>query len=260
MNPHEFDAVIFDLDGVITQTATLHARAWKETFDEYLERRERQEGETRPPFDIEADYLKYVDGKPRHEGVRSFLAARGIDLPEGDPADEAGTETVHGLGRRKDGLFIERMRRDGVEVFGSTIKLIHALREQAAITAVVTSSRNGREVLRATGIEDLFDMRLDGIDAEVLNLEGKPNPAPFLKCAELIQVAPGRAVVIEDAVSGVEAGMRGGFGLVVGVDRGGNREALRAHGAEQNSSQRIAGCAQAGTDCRSLEKLRPSIR
>jgi alpha,alpha-trehalose phosphorylase len=232
MNPHEFEAVIFDLDGVITQTATLHARAWKQTFDEYLERREEQRGETHPPFDIDADYRKYVDGKPRHEGVRSFLAARGIDLAEGDPTDGVGAETVHGLGWRKDALFIERMRRDGVEVFASTIRLIRALREQGVKTAVVTSSRNGREVLRATDIENLFDMRLDGIDAEVLKLEGKPNPAPFLKCAELLEVSPGRAVVIEDAVSGVEAGMRGGFGLVVGVDRGGNREALRAHGAD----------------------------
>ena len=232
MNPHEFDAVIFDMDGVITQTTTLHAGAWKQTVDEYFERREKAKGKTHPPFDIEADYLKYVDGKPRHEGVRSFLAARGIDLLEGDPTDEAGAETVHGLGRRKDGLFMERMRRDGVEVFGSTIKLIHALRELGVKTAVVTSSRNGREVLRAAAIEALFDKRLDGIDAEALNLEGKPNPAPFLKCAELLEVSPGRAVVIEDAAAGVEAGQRGGFGLVVGVDRGGNRDALMAHGAD----------------------------
>ena len=232
MDPHEFEAVIFDLDGVITQTATLHARAWKQAFDESLERRERQTGETHPPFDIEADYLKYVDGKPRHEGVRSFLTARGIDLTEGDSTDEAGAETVHGLGRRKDGLFMERMRRDGVEVFGSTIKLIHALREQRVKTAVVTSSRNGREVLRAAAIEDLFDKRVDGMDAEALKLEGKPNPAPFLKCAELLGVSPGRAVVIEDAAAGVEAGQRGGFGLVVGVDRGGNRDALMARGAD----------------------------
>ncbi|MEW6296294.1 MAG: beta-phosphoglucomutase family hydrolase [Thermodesulfobacteriota bacterium] len=232
MSPHEFDAVIFDLDGVITQTATLHARAWKQTFDEYFERRAEQRGERQPPFDIDTDYRRYVDGKPRHEGVRSFLAARGIVLPEGDPSDGPEAETVHGLGRRKDALFMDRMRRVGVEVFASTIRLIHALREQGVKTAVVTSSRNGRELLRAAGIEDLFDMRLDGIDAEALKLEGKPNPAPFLKCAELLGVAPGRAVVVEDAVAGVEAGRRGGFGLVVGVDRGGNRDALAAHGAD----------------------------
>ena len=164
MSPHEFEAVIFDLDGVITQTATLHARAWKQTFDEYLERREAQKGETQPSFDIDADYLNYVDGKPRHEGVRSFLAARDIDLPEGASGDRLETDTVHALGARKDALFMERMRRDGVEVFGSTIKLICALREQDLKTAVVTSSRNGREVLRSAGIEDLLDMRLDGID------------------------------------------------------------------------------------------------
>lgn len=232
MKPNEFDAVIFDMDGVITQTATLHASAWKTTFDEYLERRKRQAGGISSPFDIEADYRKYVDGKPRHEGVRSFLAARGIDLPEGDPADHAGTDTVQGLGRRKDVLFIDQIRRAGVGVFASTIKLIQALREQGVKTAVVTSSRNGREVLRAAGIEDLFGVRLDGIDAEALELEGKPNPAPFLKCAELLGVAPARTVVIEDAVAGVEAGRRGGFGLVVGVDRTGNRETLAAYGAD----------------------------
>jgi alpha,alpha-trehalose phosphorylase len=232
MNQHEMDAVIFDLDGVITQTAKLHARAWKQTFDEYLERRNAQRGEAHPPFDIDADYLKYVDGKPRHEGVRSFLAAREIDLPEGEAGDRGEADTVHALGARKDATFMERLRRDGVEVFGSTIELIHALREQGVKTAVVTSSRNGREVLRSAGIEDLFDMRLDGIDADTLNLAGKPDPATFLKCADALGVPPGRVVVIEDAVAGVDAGRRGGFGLVVGVDRGGNRDALAAHGAD----------------------------
>lgn len=232
MNPHEFDAVIFDLDGVITQTATLHARAWKQTFDEYFTQCKQQKGKIYPPFDLDADYRRYVDGKPRHEGARSFLTARGIDVPEGDPTDGVEAETVHGLGRRKDALFMERMRREGVEVFASTIELIRALREHGVKTAVVTSSRNGREVLRTAGIEDMFDVRLDGIDAEVLKLAGKPNPAPFLKCAELLGVPPGQTVVVEDAVAGVEAGRGGGFGLVVGVDRGGNRDALAVHGAD----------------------------
>jgi beta-phosphoglucomutase family hydrolase len=232
MTPHEFDAVIFDMDGVITRTATLHAWAWKRTFDEFLARREAGGGGTQAPFDIDADYLKYVDGKPRHEGVRSFLAARGIALPEGHPADGPEAATVHGLGGRKDALFVDRMRRDGVEVFGSTIALIRALREAKQKTGVVTSSRNGREVLRGAGIEDLFDARIDGLDAEALGLQGKPHPDPFLRCAELLCVPPGRTLVVEDAVSGVEAGRRGGFGLVVGVDRGGNRDALATHGAD----------------------------
>lgn len=232
MTRHEFDAVIFDMDGVLTRTATLHAHAWKQTFDELFAGREDLAGESQAPFDIEADYLRYVDGKPRHEGVRSFLAARGIELAEGDPADGPEAVTVHSVGGRKDALFMGRLRRDGVEVFASTIELIRTLRERGVKTAVQTSSRNGREVLRAAGIEELFDLRLDGLDAEALGLQGKPHPDPFLKCAERLGVHPGRTLVIEDAVSGVEAGRRGGFGLVVGVDRGGNRDALATHGAD----------------------------
>jgi beta-phosphoglucomutase family hydrolase len=227
-----FDAVLFDLDGVVTRTASLHAAAWSELFDDFLRRRAAEGGEPFHPFDPTADYLAYVDGKPRYEGVRSFLAARGIVLPEGDPTDGPDAATVHGLGGRKDALFMLRLRRDGVEVFASTIALIRTLRERRVKTGVVTSSRNGRELLRAAGIENLFDVRLDGLDAEALGIKGKPDPDPFLKGAELLRVAPGRAVVIEDAISGVEAGRRGGFGLVVGVDRGGNREALAAHGAD----------------------------
>jgi beta-phosphoglucomutase family hydrolase len=227
-----FDAVLFDLDGVVTRTARLHAAAWAELFDEFLGRRVGPAGEPVRPFDSTADYLAYVDGKPRHEGVRSFLAAREITLPEGDPTDGAEAETVHGLGGRKDALFMDRLRRDGVEVFASTVELIRALHARGVKTAVVTSSRNGREVLRAAGLEALFAARIDGLDAQALGLKGKPHPDPFLKAVELLGVDPGRAVVIEDAVSGVEAGCRGGFGLVVGVDRGGNREALAAHGAD----------------------------
>jgi alpha,alpha-trehalose phosphorylase len=228
----DFAAVLFDLDGVVTRTASLHAAAWAELFDDFLRRRAAAGGEPFRAFDPRADYLAYVDGKPRHEGVRSFLAARGIELPEGDPADDPQALTVHGLGRRKDALFQRRLRRDGVEVFASTLDLIRALRDRGVKTAVVTSSRNGREVLAAANIEHLFDVRLDGMDAEALGLKGKPAPDPFLKCAEQLGVAPARAVVIEDAVSGVEAGRRGGFGLVVGVDRGGNRAALAASGAD----------------------------
>jgi beta-phosphoglucomutase family hydrolase len=224
--------VLFDLDGVVTRTARLHAGAWAELFDDFLRARATASGEPFRPFDADADYLAYVDGKPRAEGVRSFLAARGISLDEGDAADRPDAATIHSLGARKDALFTTRLRRDGVDVFASTLALIHALRAQGVKTGVVTSSRNGREVLRAAGITALFDARVDGLDAHALGLAGKPNPDPFLRCATLLGVAPGRAVVVEDAVAGVDAGRRGGFGLVVGVDRGGNRDALAAHGAD----------------------------
>jgi alpha,alpha-trehalose phosphorylase len=227
-----FDAVLFDLDGVVTRTARLHAAAWKVLFDDFLRRLAEERREPFVAFDTEADYLAYVDGKPRHEGVRSFLASRGIALPEGDPTDALHAATIHGLGRRKDALFMDRLHQDGVDVFAPAVALIRTLREQGLKTAVVTSSRNGGEVLRAADLELLFDVRVDGMDAEAFGLKGKPHPDPFLKAAELLGVAPGRAVVIEDAIAGVEAGRAGGFGLVVGVDRGGNREALAAHGAD----------------------------
>jgi alpha,alpha-trehalose phosphorylase len=227
-----FDAVLFDLDGVVTRTARLHAAAWKALFDEFLRRRSVAGGEPFQPFDPEGDYVTYVDGRPRHEGVRSFLAARGVTVPEGAPTDGPDAVTVHGLGERKNALFTDRLRRDGVEVFASAVALIRSLRAQGVKTAVVTSSRNGREVLRAADLEDLFDARIDGLDADVFGLQGKPHPDPFLQSAALLGVPPGRAVVIEDAISGVEAGRRGGFGLIVGVDLGGNRDALVAHGAD----------------------------
>lgn len=228
----DFDAVIFDMDGVVTQTARLHAAAWKDLFDHFLRARVADGHTPFPPFDAKEDYLAFVDGRPRHEGVRRFLAARGVQLPEGSPKDEPGAMSVHGLGAQKDGLFTSRMRRNGVAVFASTLALIRRLRERGVKTAVVTSSRNGREVLRIADVETLFDVRVDGIDTDALALEGKPHPAPFLRAAELLGVAPGRAIVIEDAISGVEAGRSGGFGLVVGVDRHGNRDALLAHGAD----------------------------
>lgn len=229
-----FDAVIFDLDGVVTRTAELHAAAWKELFDDLLRARVAGGHPAFAPFDPVTDYLAYVDGRPRHEGVRGFLAARGVQLGEGLPTDGPEAMTVHGLAGHEDALFTQRMRRDGVGVFATTIDLITRLRERSVKTAVVTSSRNGREVLRVANLESLFDVRVDGSDAAVLALRGKPHPDPFLRAAELLGVAPSRAVVIviEDATPGVEAGRRGGFGLVVGVDRGGNREALVAHGAD----------------------------
>ncbi|MFZ5477389.1 MAG: beta-phosphoglucomutase family hydrolase [Myxococcota bacterium] len=228
----EVAAVIFDLDGVVTRTASLHAAAWKDLFDELLRARVAEGHAPFVPFDSEADYLRWVDGRPRHEGVRRFLAARGIEVREGTAGDGPGLTTVHALAARKDALFKQMLRRDGVGLFQSTIAFIRSLRRRGMGTAVVTSSRNGREVLRVAGIEGLFDVRVDGIDAEALSLAGKPHPDPFLRAAALLGVAPWRAVVVEDATSGVEAGRRGGFGLVVGVDRGGNREALESHGAD----------------------------
>lgn len=231
-SPLAFGAVIFDLDGVVTRTAALHAAAWKQTFDGFLRAWAAAGHPAFAPFDPESDYLAYVDGRPRHDGVRHFLAARGVQLLEGGPADDPGTLTVHGLAARKDALFVEGMRRDGVAVFASTLALVRRLRARRVKTAVVTSSRNGREVLAVAGLEALFDVRVDGVDAAVAGLKGKPNPDVFLRAAALLGVPPGAVVVFEDASPGVEAGRRGGFGLVVGVDRGGNRQALLDHGAD----------------------------
>lgn len=225
-------AVIFDMDGVVTRTAELHAAAWKETFDEFLRQHAATSGTPFRPFDARADYLTYVDGRPRAEGVRSFLAARDIELAERDPADPPEAATVQGLARRKDALFAQTLRREGVQVYPSTLDLIRALRGRGVRTGIVTSSRHGREVLARAGIEDLFDARLDGLDLEAHELRGKPDPDAFLECARTLGAPPSRSVLIEDAVVGIEAGRRGGFGFVVGMDRGGNRSALAAQGAD----------------------------
>jgi beta-phosphoglucomutase family hydrolase len=217
-----FQAAIFDMDGVITRTADLHAAAWKELFDDFLRGR-AQAGEPYQPFDEKAEYRAYVDGKPRREGVRSFLRARGIAL---------GEEEQEQLASRKDALFERRLREQGVKTFASTVHLIEALRALGVKTGVVTSSRHGREILDAAGIAPLFDDRLDGIDLGELSLKGKPEPDMFLKSAQSLGAAPDRALVFEDAVAGVQAGQRGGFGLVVGVDRGGNAAALARAGAD----------------------------
>jgi beta-phosphoglucomutase family hydrolase len=228
---YHYSAVIFDLDGVVTKTAQLHARAWKMLFDDYLLSRERRFGEHHPPFDPEHDYLDYVDGKPRYEGVKSFLAARRIELPLGSINDSPDTESIYGLGRAKDRIFATLLRDQGVEVYESTVGLIHHMRDAGIGTAIVSSSKHCQEVLAAAGIESLFDVRVDGVVAQELGLQGKPHPDIFLTSAERLGVQPADAVVIEDAQSGVEAGRRGGFGLVIGVDRGRQREALLAAGA-----------------------------
>lgn len=230
--PDQLDAVLFDLDGVLTATAHIHARCWQRMFDEYLRERAARTGEPFEPFDIERDYLPYVDGKPRYDGVRSFLASRGIELPWGDPSDPPNAETVCGLGNQKNALFNEVLRDEPPEVFGRAVEYVRYLRDRGIRTAVVTASKNATTVLRAAGIEDLFDVQMDGVVAADLGLAGKPQPDTFVEAARRLGVEPARAAVVEDAISGVQAGRAGNFGLVIGVDRTGNAAALRANGAD----------------------------
>jgi HAD superfamily hydrolase (TIGR01509 family) len=225
------DAVVFDTDGVLTDTARVHAAAWARLFDDYLERRAAAFGGPWRPFS-EADYLRHVDGRPRYDGVTAFLTSRGIVLPWGDPADPPGRETVCGLGNAKDRQFAAHLRRYGAQAFPSSAELVARLRTAGAGTAVVSASRNMRAVLASAGLRGLFDAEVDGIEAARLGLPGKPDPALFLEAARRLGVAPARAAVVEDALAGVEAGCRGGFGLVIGVDRGGQAAALAEHGAD----------------------------
>lgn len=231
ISPRQYDAAVFDLDGVITRTAAVHARAWKTMFDAFLETYAGGDG-TPAPFDPDADYRSYVDGKPRYDGVRDFLAARGIALPEGDPDDPPERQTVRGLGNRKNQLFREALERDGVELFQSSVDLVRALRTAGLATAVVSSSRNCKAVLDAAGIADLFAARVDGKDLEQDGLAGKPAPDMFLEAARRIAAEPARCIGFEDALAGVEAIRAARFGLVVGVDRAGRAAALYAHGAD----------------------------
>jgi len=223
------DAVIFDLDGIVTRTADVHARAWKQLFDEYLE---GSEGVDARPFDLVTDYARYVDGKPRDDGVRDFLASRGIRLPEGSPEDPPGAETVHGLGSLKNGYFLEHLRSVGAAAFSSTVRLVRELQRARIGTAVISSSRNASEVLQAAGLADLFEVRVDGTHSDALDLRGKPEPDVFLEAARRLRVEPARAAVVEDALAGVEAGRRGGFALVIAVDRSGLGHELTAAGAD----------------------------
>lgn len=228
----ELDAVIFDMDGVVTETATVHAAAWKRLFDEYLAERTRRTGEAFDPFDERSDYERYVDGKNRYDGVKSFLASRGISLPFGDPGDAPGSESVCALGNRKDEYFLLRLRDDGARAYESSVRLIGELRRRGVRTGIVSASRNAEEVLTAAGVRDLFDEKVDGVEAAHLGLPGKPHPATFVEAARRLGVDPGRAAVVEDALAGVEAGRRGGFALVVGVARAGQAAALRDAGAD----------------------------
>jgi beta-phosphoglucomutase family hydrolase len=229
--PDGVRACLFDLDGVLTQTARVHAAAWKEMFDAYLRARAERTGERFAAFTRD-DYDTYVDGLPRAEGVRSFLRSRGIELRDGDPGDPPAAETVTGLGDRKNELVLKLIHERGVEVYDGSVRYLHAVRDAGLITAVVSSSANCRDVLVAAGIEDLLDHRVDGITAEREHLRGKPAPDTFLAGARAAGVEPGQAAVFEDALAGVEAGRAGAFGVVVGVDRVGHADALRAHGAD----------------------------
>jgi len=225
--PDHVEACLFDLDGVITQTAKVHAAAWKEMFDAYLAGRP----EPQPPFDPATDYVRYVDGKPRADGVRDFLASRGIRLPEGAPDDPPGRETVAGLGNRKNALVLELIARDGVEVYDGSARYLRAAADAGLRRALVSSSANTRAVLEAVGLLDAFEVIVDGVVAAQRGLKGKPAPDTFLQGARELGVAPAAAVVFEDALAGVEAGRAGRFGCVVGVNRADQADALREHGA-----------------------------
>jgi beta-phosphoglucomutase family hydrolase len=226
------EACLFDLDGVLTPTARVHAKAWKEMFDAFLKKRAETTGEAFRPFDEVSDYDEYVDGKPREEGVRSFLAARHITLPEGTENDPAEADTVHGLASRKDLLFLRLIRTQGVEAYEGSVRYLHATRAASLKLAVVTSSKHCSEVLRAARIDGLFDAQVDGNVAHAKGLAGKPAPDTYLEAARMVGAIPAECAVYEDALAGVAAGRAGAFGLVVGVDRVGQAAALREHGAD----------------------------
>ncbi len=241
ITPEQFDAVLFDLDGVLTATAKVHARCWKRMFDEFLQQQATLRNEPFVPFGRETDYFRYVDGKPRYEGVQSFLTARGFSLPYGDPDDLSSSETVCGLGNRKNTLIHAVLASDGVETYPDALALVHAMRAAGIRTAVVSSSRNCSVIMEVAGIADLFELRIDGTVAAERKLPGKPAPDTFLAAASQLGVEPQRAVVVEDAVVGVQAGRAGGFGLIVGVARhtedsdtseNNEAEALQENGAD----------------------------
>ncbi len=230
--PDGVQACLFDLDGVLTRTAKVHAAAWKQMFDGFLRERAAMAGGPFVPFDPVADYDEYVDGKPRSDGVRSFLAARGINLPEGEESDPISAGTVAGLGNRKNEIVLLMIRDHGVEAYEGSVRYVRAARHRGLRRAVVSSSRNCREVLVAAGIEDLFEQCIDGVIAGREHLKGKPAPDSFLAGARALGIAPGQAAVFEDALAGVAAGRAGGFAWVVGVDRVGQADELRRHGAD----------------------------
>jgi len=230
--PEGVKACLFDLDGVLTQTAKVHAKAWKQMFDAYLRGRAEKSGEEFVPFDDQDDYDEYVDGKPRYDGVRSFLQSRGIELPEGSPDDPPNAETIDGLGNGKNDLVQKIIHRDGVQAYEGSVRYVRAVRDAGLHRCVVSSSANARDVLVAAGIDDLFEDVIDGHVVDRKGLKGKPAPDTFLAGARAVGVSADEAAVFEDALAGVQAGKAGKFKCVVGVDRVGQADALRAHGAD----------------------------
>ena len=230
--PDSIRGLLFDLDGVLTKTAAVHAAAWKEMFDAYLKGRADENGEEFVPFDPRVEYDRYVDGKPRYDGVRSFLASREIELPEGDPSDPPGDETVCGLGNRKNELVLALIKDKGVEPFPGSVRYVEAARDAGLRRAVVSSSANCEDVLKGAGIDQLFEARIDGVVAAREKIPGKPAPDTYIAGARALGFEPADCAVFEDALAGVESGRAGNFGCVVGVDRVGQAEALSEHGAD----------------------------
>ncbi|GAB4274570.1 MAG: hypothetical protein Kow0056_03040 [Coriobacteriia bacterium] len=228
----DLSAVIFDMDGVVTATAKVHAEAWRRMFDEFLEAHSSSRDADLRPFDPHDDYLRYVDGKPRFDGAKSFLESRGFVLPDGHPDDPPDADTVWGISARKQQYFLEALRQHGADPYQDTLEFISALKSRGLPIAIITASRNCDEVLAAAGVSGLFDAKVDGNDALRLGLAGKPAPDVFLEAARRLRVSPQRSVVVEDAEAGVAAGRAGGFGLVIGVDRAGHADSLKAAGAD----------------------------
>jgi beta-phosphoglucomutase family hydrolase len=248
--PEGITALLFDLDGVLTDTAAVHSAAWKEMFDEFLKARAEKNGDEFVPFDPEKDYGEYVDGKPRADGVRDFLASRDIDLPDGDSDDGPDAETINGLGNRKNKALLEHIDKDGVKVFEGSRRYLEAARDAGLRRAVVSSSANTEQVLEVTGLAEFIEERVDGKTLKEQNLKGKPAPDTFLLGAKRLGVEPSQAVVFEDALAGVEAGRNGKFGYVVGVDRVDHADALAEHGADvvvQDLAELLDGAASDGT-------------
>jgi beta-phosphoglucomutase family hydrolase len=231
--PEGIEACLFDMDGVLTKTAAVHAAAWTQMFDEFLKARAESSGGKFTPFDTHDDYDQYVDGKPREDGVRDFLASRDITLPEGHSDDPPDAQTVYGLGNRKNQLLLKKIKDDGVEVFDGSVRYLEAVQKAGLHRAVVSSSANTEQVLNVTGLAKYFEVRVDGVTIAQRHLHGKPAPDTFLDAARQLGVEPAHAVVFEDALSGVAAGHAGHFGFVVGVDRVGQAKALAEHGADK---------------------------